>query len=740
MKQRLKYTNPYSVSGFSIEKRKDLLHDLNAGFTSAKKFVAAISRVLFLALMFFATNSTAYSQTCPTSGTHSQSANENTYYPATASISAGATSITLGAAGSGTDFGTTPIANGDIVLIIQMQGAEISTTNSNKYGSNSNNAALNGTGMLANANLVAGYMEFAVATNAVPLAGGTLTIAAGTVNAYTSSAFGSFGQYTYQVIRVPIFYNIQLTATINTPLWNGSTGGVTVINANNQINFNGQTVSALGAGFRGGGGKSQSGAAGSNTDYVTLSTITVNGAKGEGIAGTPRYVNNNYVSLGNTGVEGYPNGSNARGAPGNAGGGATDYDPVANDQNSGGGGGGNGGVGGVGGWGWNLSGPTGGKGGYAFYNTSTFAALHSPSRLIMGGGGGSGTSNNGTGTPNNGLSSSGSAGGGLVIINATTISGTGTIDVSGANANNTVTRDASGGGGAGGSILIFANSGNSGITAIANGGSGGSNNPAAVGATRHGPGGGGGGGIIYSNNALNVASSVAGGANGISTGTDASNNFGAASGTVGVLTQTYPFAQLPPKMQMCQAVLPVTFLNFNAGYIASDNVKVVWTTTNEINLDHFEIERSTDASNFINAGQVNASQSSDPEHNYTFNDYLNGVNASVVYYRLKVVGSDGKISYSKIVSVRLGEPVTKISIYPNPAASFTVVSLYSDKQTVAMMRLMDNAGKQLLYRSFNINSGNNSLMIDQISNLPKGIYIVQVTMNNTLYTEKLVKK
>ena len=39
-------------------------------------------------------------------------------------------------------------------------------------------------------------------------------------------------------------------------------------------------------------------------------------------------------------------------APGNAGGGASDSNPTANDQNAGGGGGGNGGAGGLGGNGW----------------------------------------------------------------------------------------------------------------------------------------------------------------------------------------------------------------------------------------------------------------------------------------------------------------------------------------------------------------------------------------------------
>ncbi len=157
-------------------------------------------------------------------GHHTQNTNENTYYPGTtASLAAGATSITLGAAGAGANFGNTPIAIGDIVFIIQMQGAQINvpgSISSVKYGSNSTPGRSSG---FMSTNLQAGNMEFAVATNAVPLGGGVLNISAGLTNAYSNSAFGANGQYTYQVIRVPNYYNIQLTAPgITTATWNGS--------------------------------------------------------------------------------------------------------------------------------------------------------------------------------------------------------------------------------------------------------------------------------------------------------------------------------------------------------------------------------------------------------------------------------------------------------------------------------------------------------------------------------------
>src|SRR5438876_853175 len=97
-------------------------------------------------------SSAANAQTCPSVATTNISAFTNTYYPSTqATVAAGATSITLGS----TSYGVTPISAYDVVLIIQMQGAQIRSNNNANYGSNSGTAS----GYLNNASLLAGNME-----------------------------------------------------------------------------------------------------------------------------------------------------------------------------------------------------------------------------------------------------------------------------------------------------------------------------------------------------------------------------------------------------------------------------------------------------------------------------------------------------------------------------------------------------------------------------------------------------
>ncbi len=444
----------------------------------------------------------------------------NRYWPGTASASAGAASIVLGASsGSGA-----AIAIGDLLMVIQMQDAAIDRSNDNTYGGgNGLNPASGSTALNS-----AGLYEYVRATSAAAIGGGAVTVVggsgAGLLNSYTNAdASNTQGQRRFQIVRVPQYTTATLSSGLTAIAWNGSTGGVLVFDVAGQLTLGGATVSVNGLGFRGGAARELTGGPGANTDYRTNAANNNNGSKGEGIAGTPRYVNNLGVLL-NTGSEGYPNGSHARGAPGNAGGGGTDGNPVDNKENTGGGGGSNAGGGGKGGNGWRSASPTGGFGGF------DYSPFLNPGRMFLGGGGGSGTNNNGTGDRGAGFASSGAAGGGMVMIRASLITGGGTISANGANANNSALNDGSGGGGAGGSVLVYVKTVSSGLLSVqANGGNGGTNAGGST-APEHGPGGGGSGGYVASSSVMSTSVNFAGGAPGTTAG---GSNFGATAGESG---------------------------------------------------------------------------------------------------------------------------------------------------------------------------------------------------------------
>jgi len=474
------------------------------------------AKICIFLFIFLSVPLSAYCQVCSSPGKDgiltSSVSIVNTYYSGITSVTAGVNkTIALG-----TPIGnSSPIATGDLVLIIQMQGADLNTTNTLDYGQVTNT--------------IAGTYEYAVATSNI--SNNTFTVAK-LVNSYTNADYGTQGQKRFQVIRVPQYLNATLGASVTAPAWNSTTGGVVVLDIAGNLNFNGQTIDVSGKGFRGGAGRVlTAGSTAAITDFRSLASTMNQAQKGEGIAGTPTYVNaSGALVVATTGAEGYPNGSNGRGAPGNAGGGGNDG-LANNSENSGGGGGANGGAGGKGGNTWNSNRVIGGLGGIAVAAPSVF-------RLVLGGGGGAGSTNDGTGTPAQGFASSGAPGGGMVIVRAGRVTGTGSIQANGGNGNNTITNDATGGGGAGGTVLISSEDGvlNT-ITVNANGGDGGTN---TGGGSPHGPGGGGGGGVVYANGTLSAVTVNAGvaGTTFVSTTLNPTGHYGAESGVPGVKFST----------------------------------------------------------------------------------------------------------------------------------------------------------------------------------------------------------
>jgi hypothetical protein len=623
-------------------------------------------------------------------------------------VAAGATTITLGSVPSG--YGSAAINAYDIVLIIQMQGAQINSTNGATYGDGTGT----GRGYLNNAQLMAGQMEYAIAANAVPLAGGTLTVQSGLTHSYKNANYGTDGQYRYQVIRIPLYYNAKLGASLIPPGWNGNVGGVIDLYVSYNLNMNGFNLDASSRGFRGGGGQNYSGGSGAFTDYVATSTANDGGSKGEGIAGTPIYLDslNSAALIINTGFEGYPGGSYDRGAPGNAGGGATDGQPSSNSNNAGGGGGGNGGIGGTGGNSWNSNRAVGGKPGALF-------AQQSPSRLVMGGGGGAGSTDGGTGTPGAGFASSGAPGGGIVILTAGSITGSGSILANGAAPNTTLLNDGSGGGGAGGSILIITGANAPSLTVSANGSVGASNT--GGGASPHGPGGGGGGGIVYSNKTLGSVSVTAGAAGTTFGGT----NYSAAAGAAGVSSQSITISQSPAFPIICNGVLSLQSLSASA-VRENGHIIINWHTSSEDNIRGFYVEKSLDGINFSTIATVGPMASGSIAGEYNYTDAAAAEGPRMIYYRIKEMGSTGADLYSNVIPVDHSNPITDLTVTPNPAAGSTTLGFMCDRNVSMFVRLVDMAGNPIWSQQYQSRPGMNTVPIRHLEGLPNGMYLLQL--------------
>lgn len=488
------------------------------------------------------------------------------------------------------------LKKGDLIMVIQMQGAQVDLTtvnNGNTYGSVMN---------FQNAGNYEIAAVGAVDTNTNVI---TLDGCGGLKNNYTAAGHA-------QVVRVPQFttLTVPVATSITGDAWDGSKGGVVAMYVKDKTTLLGK-IDGSGLGFRGGAvDNTTSGPVATFVNFASKNAAD-SAERGESIAGSSV----EYEAAA---------GKFGRGAAANGGGGG-------NAHNAGGGGGANGIAPGRA---WNGQGimlapnntfdmawkldpfvtangntltnsSGGGRGGYTYANANENAANRAPGatqwggdqrrevggwggrpldynpavRAFLGGGGGAGDGNNDA-------AGAGGSGGGLVFLVTDSIEGTGGIDANGGAGARTKVgsggNDAPGGGGGGGIVILTAARRSSAITVNANGGVGGSQ--FIGGAESEGPGGGGGGGVIatYVPGMTQPTLSVSGAISGTSDSSSVTefNVNGATSGAPGNTVQ-FMLAPGNPLPAVCvPSDLSVTAVH-NKGTVGPGNtIELVVTVTN----------------------------------------------------------------------------------------------------------------------------------------------------------------
>jgi trimeric autotransporter adhesin len=176
-------------------------------------------------------------------------------------------------------------------------------------------------------------------------------------------------------------------------------------------------------------------------------------------------------------------------------------------------------------------------------------------------------------------------------------------------------------------------------------------------------------------------------------------------------------------------VLPVDMLTLSGKY-ADQSIALQWKTENESNTSHFVIEKSSNGLNFKSIGTVAASGNTSIITNYSYKDNdLTNDYTPYLYYRLKMFDVNGTYKYSNRISVSLPSLTGTVTISPNPATNEMKAFVVSPADCKADWRIIDNAGRIILYGNASMKKGSNQLSID-ISKIAAGTYYLQVTGSN----------
>lgn len=124
----------------------------------------------------------------------------------------------------------------------------------------------------------------------------------------------------------------------------------------------------------------------------------------------------------------------------------------------------------------------------------------------------------------------------------------------------------------------------------------------------------------------------------------------ATPGTRATVQRTF-ITQSDRDWRWAATVLPVQYLGFT-GAMQNAQVNLSWTIVTAKAIDRFEIERSTDNSNFTKVGTVTDAVQLNIQQVFGLTDDVANVNSDVFYYRLKAISKTGEFKYSNVLVVR----------------------------------------------------------------------------------------
>lgn len=184
------------------------------------------------------------------------------------------------------------------------------------------------------------------------------------------------------------------------------------------------------------------------------------------------------------------------------------------------------------------------------------------------------------------------------------------------------------------------------------------------------------------------------------------------------------------KVYQDNAPLPLQFTQFSLFSGIEKTVRNNWTTANEVQVSHFNIQRSTNGRDFNTIGKIAAKNHAINSYEYT-DRQLPANQETARYYRIESIDKDGKAQYSVTRQINTKSATPSIVIYPNPAKNYINVTAEDEIKTIRIINPFAQVVKQVVVSARQVTL--------PIKHLAKGIYLVQFTLaNGKTIAEKVV--
>ena len=186
--------------------------------------------------------------------------------------------------------------------------------------------------------------------------------------------------------------------------------------------------------------------------------------------------------------------------------------------------------------------------------------------------------------------------------------------------------------------------------------------------------------------------------------------------------------------------VPVKLASFTASTFDKRDVRLTWTTAQELNNSGFDIERKTLEGQYSKVGFISGKGTTNSPTTYTFEDKK--LNSGKYNYRLKQIDYNGNYEYFELSSsIEIGLP-TKYDLsqnYPNPFNPSTKIDYDLPFDSHVSLKIYDMTGREVMSVINNEaqQAGFYTIQLNA-SNLASGTYFFRLVANDNIFTKRMV--
>jgi hypothetical protein len=184
--------------------------------------------------------------------------------------------------------------------------------------------------------------------------------------------------------------------------------------------------------------------------------------------------------------------------------------------------------------------------------------------------------------------------------------------------------------------------------------------------------------------------------------------------------------------------------NYNSitASLQAKDIMVEWSVGNQLNIDKYVVEKSTDNTNFYPVDTTNAT--TDTSSVYSWLDMNEAIGEN--FYRIRSVDNRDTVHYSKTVDVVITKPdsiaaTINVNIYPNPVTD-DILHIQMNNMLIGTygIKILNSSGQILSTQTIqhSIVTEMQSILIP--NNLSEGIYMLEIIDPNKKITKMNFKK